>query len=700
MPQGVAERFPEDKGLRTRRIEGYVGVGLYDSRKQPMGIMAAMYTEPIRNLKFAESILQIFAARTSSEIERMRSEEALRLAEFSVDRTSDAVFWIAPDARINRANEAACRILGYSEEELLEMTVHDIDPNFPTSVWPQHWQELKERGSMIVRSNHRVKDGRVFPVEISLNYLEYEGREYNFAFARDITDRKKSEAALRRSEATLSSILRATPSGIGIVSDRVITWANDQLCAMVGYEREELVGESARILYPTDEDFEYVGREKYAQILERGTGTVETRWQRKDGQIRAILLSSTPLAPDNLSVGITFTALDITQRKQLEDQLRHAAKMEAVGTLAGGIAHDFNNLLQVIQGYAEMAQFSVPVGQPGYSDLQEIRKAAKSAADLTQGLLTFSRSTEGSLRPVNPNAEVQMVAKMLSRTIPRMIAIQLDLTPGIDTIHGDPSQLQQLMMNLAVNSRDAMPEGGTLLIETRNTLLGNEFCQSHPGTSPGRYVLLAVRDNGCGMDRATVARIFEPFFTTKELGAGTGLGLSIAYGVVKSHGGSIVCHSQVGVGTTFEIYLPSTGAGQSDEGSELQTDLVGGTETILLVEDEESIRRLGQAILTKFGYSVLSASNGREGLEIFGKNRDKIALVILDLVMPQMGGRECLREIMKLDASMKVIIASGFASNGQNESLHEEGARVSIRKPYETRQLIETVRRVLDTEVT
>jgi two-component system, cell cycle sensor histidine kinase and response regulator CckA len=243
----------------------------------------------------------------------------------------------------------------------------------------------------------------------------------------------------------------------------------------------------------------------------------------------------------------------------LQKQLIEAQKMEAIGTLAGGIAHDFNNLLQVINGYAEIAMFRIKEGDVGYSALLEIRRAARSAAELTQGLLTFSRRVESKLRPVDLNQELQEVAKMLARTLPKMIEIEMDLFEPLDTVNSDPAQLQQVVMNLAVNARDAMPNGGRLSIETKNVHLDEEYCKSYLEVSPGNYVLLSISDSGTGMDEETRKHIFDPFFTTKETGKGTGLGLSIVFGIVKSHGGNILCHSEPGHGTTFKVYLPALG---------------------------------------------------------------------------------------------------------------------------------------------
>ncbi len=635
-------------------------------------------------------------------------------------------------------------------------------------------------------------------------------------------ERRRAEQSLRESEARLGSIFRAAPIGIGLVSERVLLQVNDRLCEMTGYSSEELVGRSARILYPSDDEFHRVGREKYAQIQERGTGTLETSWKRKDGSIIDVLLSSTPLDPDHLLAGVSFTALDITERrraetalresrqrfketadllpetifemdvsgnltyvnqkafdhfgysqedleqglncfsmiapedrpkaldnvkrllrgeviglneyraqrkdgstfpavihttvqmfdgepaglrgividitetKRLEAQLRQAHKMEAVGTLAGGIAHDFNNLLQVIQGYSELLILDKNPGDPGCEELDQINRAAKRGSELTRQLLTFSRKVESRLQPVDLNGIVENVRGLLERTIPKMIGIELRLTGSLHHINADASQIEQILMNLAVNARDAMPEGGKLVVETRNAVIDEDAVRAQPEVKPGKYVLLSVADTGRGMDQETLEHIFEPFFTTKEVGKGTGLGLAMVYGIVKNHHGHIRCRSVMGEGTVFEVFFPGI--------EELETSIQSvtvpvesrlGSETILLVDDEESVRKLGAQMLRKFGYSVLDAADGESALRSFREGKGLIDLVILDVIMPGMGGRQCLQKILDMDPAAKVIIASGHADSDQAQTFLEMGARAFIDKPYNVKRMLEVVREVL-----
>lgn len=511
--------------------------------------------------------------------ERKRVEEALRLTQFSVDNAGDAAFWMGPDAKFIYVNDTACSSLGYSREELLSMTVPDIDLNLPAAAWPEHWQEVRSRGSFIVESQHRTRDSRVFPVEITVNYLEFEGKEYNCVFARDITERKEAEK----------------------------------------------------------------------------------------------------------------------EKERMQVQLRQAQKMEAVGTLAGGIAHDFNNLLQAVQGYAQLLLLRKDGDDDGQRELQQIVRAATRGAELTQQLLTFSRKIESELQPIDFNREVENVRLLLERTIPKMIEVEFRLAEDLKMVNADPGQVEQILVNLAVNGKDAMPDGGKLIVETANVILDQDYCKIHRVANPGNYVQLTVTDTGHGIDKMTIEHIFEPFYTTKETGKGTGLGLATVYGIVKSHNGHIVCYSEPDEGTTFKIYLPTIDSTEeARKAEEHMSAPEGGSETILLVDDEEPIRSLGTQILEEFGYTVLTAADGESALQLYSEEQKKIDLVILDLIMPGMGGKLCLVELLKINLKAKVTIASGYSPDGPTREILKNEAKGFISKPYDLRQMLKVVREVLD----
>lgn len=395
--------------------------------------------------------------------------------------------------------------------------------------------------------------------------------------------------------------------------------------------------------------------------------------------------------------GCQATVEDISQQRALEEQLRQAQKMEAVGTLAGGIAHDFNNLLHIISGHAELLDMGLAERRLKFGELDAIRQAAHRGADLVKQILTFSRRIDARFESINLNEEVRSTERLLYRTIPKMIEIELRLDDGLDRVRADSAQIEQMLINLAVNAKDAMPEGGRLVIETRNVNLDAQYCKSHAEIVPGRYVLLKVSDTGHGMDEEVRQHIFEPFFTTKGLADGTGLGLATVFGVVKMHAGHITCQSEVGKGTTFEIYFPVAETAKPEVVGEQQVAVVsGGAETILVVDDEELIRHLAKRILEKSGYSVLTARSGKEGIKVYAQHKSEISLVILDLIMPQMGGKQCLEELLKISPQVKALIASGFAVEGDTKAFLDTEAKGIVPKPFNMRELLRSVRHVLD----
>jgi CheY-like chemotaxis protein len=329
-------------------------------------------------------------------------------------------------------------------------------------------------------------------------------------------------------------------------------------------------------------------------------------------------------------------------------------------------------------------------------DLTKINRAASNGADLVHRLLAFSRKSEARPRPINLNRHIEQLKKMLSRTIPKMIEIELVLDRDLSAMSADPTQMEQILMNLSVNARDAMPEGGKLIIRTENVTLDEHYAKTHLGAEPGAYVLLSVSDTGQGMDKDTVQHIFEPFFTTKGPGEGTGLGLAMVYGIVKQHGGHIMCYSEAGKGTIFKMYFPAMASDEGLREAETKTPLRGGSETILLVDDEEMIRDLGARILTNAGYSVITASNGKEALKVYRERYDEISLVVLDLIMQKMGGMQCLEGLLRFNKAVKIVIASGYSGNDTTRDALAAGAKGFVNKPYDIRQVLEVVRTVLD----
>ena len=503
--------------------------------------------------------------------------------------------------------------------------------------------------------------------------------------------------SLRQSEERFRAAFHTSPDSIAIsgLSDGRYVDINPGFTAMLGHDREAVLGRTFADLnvWVDPED-----RQTFVQTL-KAKGVVnnmEVRLAAKDGTVKTGLISASLFdyhgVPHVLSVTRDVTALKATER-----QLQQARKMEAIGILAGGIAHDFNNILQVINGYTQLLTLEKSEADPDRARLAEIEKAVEHAAQLVRQLLTFSRRAESKTVALDLNKEIISVRKILERTLPKMIDIDLHLGRDLAPVSADPMQIEQALLNLATNAADAMPDGGTLVIETEDVTLSDDYLDTHVGARAGEYVLLSVSDTGRGMAKDVVEHIFEPFFTTKEFGKGTGLGLASVYGIVKSYGGYVSCYSEVGQGTTFKLYLPAAQRQKGAEEKTVEEDLPrGGDEMILLVDDEQSIRTFAAAALGRFGYRVVTGASGEEALDIIGRTGEKIALTILDLGMPGMGGHKCLQEIRKNNPSAKVLIASGYSMNGHVRKSLETGAAGYIGKPYRINVLLRKVRAILD----
>jgi two-component system cell cycle sensor histidine kinase/response regulator CckA len=526
----------------------------------------------------------------------------------------------------------------------------------------------------------------------------------NKVLQQEMQERKRVAEALRRSESFLQNIFDGIQDGITIL-DRDLTVVRTNIwMERVFHEAMPLVGKKCYEVYHKRQS--PCPRCPSMATLERGTMHREiVCFPDAERPTRWFEVSTFPLTNVTGSVdGVIAHGKDITDRKRadeererLEVRFRQAQKMEAVGTLAGGIAHDFNNLLQAVHGYAELLLVGKYGKEPGYWELNEIVRAAQRGERLIRQLLTFSRRVESRICPTDLNREVRQVKDMLDRIIPRMVRIELDLAGDLRIINADPTQIEQVLMNLAINAKDAMPEGGRLVIRTQNTTLDEESCRALGVPEPGAYVLLTVSDTGQGMERETLGHIFEPFYTTKGVGKGTGLGLAVVYGVVKSHNGHISCFSEPGAGATFKVYFRAMEQhGNLAEPTETAPMIKGGTETIMLVDDEEFIRALGARMFEESGYTVLLAADGESALELYRREQERIDLVILDLIMPGMGGRKCLEELLRLDPDARVIISSGYSPDGRTQEILQAGAKGFVSKPFRVKEMLRVIREVLD----
>ena len=473
------------------------------------------------------------------------------------------------------------------------------------------------------------------------------------------------------------------------------TFVNDSQCKIFGYPRDELIGMKNRQY--TDEENAKNIYQNFNEVYRTGkpakglTGEII----RKDGDRRLLEYSVSLLRdPEGHRIGFRGISRDVTEKRELEARLRQVAKMEAIGTLAGGIAHDFNNLLMGIQGRASLMLMDVDSSHPHLEHLKGIEDYVKSAADLTKQLLGFARGGKYEVKPTDINELIKKNSSMFGRT-KKEIKIHRKYQKDLWTIEADKGQIDQVLMNLYVNAWQAMPGGGDLYLQTENVTLDEDYVKPFE-IEPGKYVKISVTDTGAGMDEATQQRIFDPFFTTKEMGRGTGLGLASAYGIIKNHGGFINVYSEKNEGTTFNIYLLASESAVSGQKSEISEDVRHGDETVLLVDDEDMIIDVGVQLLENMGYTILIATNGKEAIEIYERNKDKIDLIILDMIMPDMSGGDTFDRLKEINQGIKVLLSSGYSINGQATEILERGCKGFLQKPFNMRQLSRKIREVLD----
>ena len=513
--------------------------------------------------------------------------------------------------------------------------------------------------------------------------------------AEDRRARRQAERQVRASELTYRRLFESSKDGLLILegpTGRILD-ANPFLLRLLGYARGEMVER-------TVSELELAGHDPACEaacraILATGEGHYpDLRLLGRDGRVVEADIVASAHEIEGRRV-IQCAIRDISERRRLENQLRQSQKLEAVGQLASGVAHDFNNLLAVINSYTELAVMSLPIGDPLRADLEQVQEAGTRAAALTRQLLAFSRRQV--LQPVvlSVNAVASGVEKMLRRVIGEDIELRLTLASDLASVRADPAHLEQVLLNLVLNARDAMPRGGALVIETRNVELDEAYARGHADVKPGPHVLLAVSDTGCGMDADTMSRIFEPFFTTKEPGKGTGLGLATVYGIVKQSGGHVTVHSEVGRGTTFRIYLPREVA-QAAAPPPRREASRGGSETVLVVEDDESVRRLVHRVLEPAGYAVLSAASGAEALELCERRADPIHLMLTDVVMPAMDGSALAARLRPRRPGMRVLYMSGYMDDAVAQHGLAAPGPDFLHKPFTAADLLHKVREALD----
>ena len=533
---------------------------------------------------------------------------------------------------------------------------------------------------------------RVKALDDERRALEKENRQYQDRLEQMVEERTQ---ALCESEERYRQLVEHSPDGIAVHLDGKVAFLNRAMAEMVGGSPADVVGKPIEDFVRPD--FREMVRQRVQQVLQerKPVPRMQEIFLRLDGTHVNVDVASLPFVHQGRPA-VQIVVRDITQQKRLEEQIRHAQKMEAIGQLAGGVAHDFNNILQAIMGYAKLAAEGLSPGESRYDDLEEIRTAAERAAALTRQLLIFGRRGILQPRDLDLNEVVANLIKMLRRVIGENV--ELDVIPGHDlgTVNADPGQMEQVLMNLCVNARDAMPEGGRITIETENILINSPYCQTHPWARQGRYVLLTVSDTGAGMSPEVQKRIFEPFFTTKGEGKGTGLGLATVYGIVKEHEGYVYVYSEVDKGTTFKVYLPVVNRRAASVGRKIEGPVPGGRERILLAEDDPKIRNMAVRILEGAGYAVLTASDGLEAARVFESEKDRVDLVLLDAVMPKMSGREVYARIKAVKPEVGVLFSSGYATESISpDFFRTEGVNL-LQKPYSPDDLLRKVREALD----
>ena len=655
--------------------------------------------EVAEDITFALENIEREDRRKETERELAHSRQMLRLI---LDNIPQCVFWKDIDSRYVGWNKSFLEDAGLKEgESILGKSDFDLAWKEQAEAYQKDDREVIRSGVPYfnVEASRLEKDGTVrWRRRSKIPLRDHEGKVIGIlGVFEDITDHKKTEDQLLDTNQLLQALIECSPIAIDVISPdgKVKIW-NPAAERLFGWTAAEAVGEHLPTI--TGEV-----REQFEQaVLKVKAGEsfqdMETRRKRKDGTVVDISLSAAPLRN---AVGDVIAALglitDITKRKRLEEELRQAQKMEAVGRLAGGIAHDFNNLLTAISGYSELLLQQVDASNPMHKQLQEIHKAGERAASLTRQLLAFSRRQILQPKVLDLNAVIEGMQKMLRRMIGEDVDLRFDPCKELGHVKADPGQLEQVLANLVVNARDAMPHGGTILLETWRAEVDAVFAERHENMRAGEYALLTVSDTGVGISPEALPHLFEPFFTTKEQGKGTGLGLSTVYGIVRQSDGTVEVVSEVGKGTTFKIYLPRV-----EEALEAPTAPpsrerdFGGRETICLVEDEEGVRNLGREVLKMKGYTVLEAANGVEAFELFERIHTPVDLLITDVVMPKMNGVELAKRVASRFPKMKVIFVSGYSEPSALMESHLGSDIPFLQKPFAPHVLVKKVREVLD----
>jgi PAS domain S-box-containing protein len=718
---------PVDMVLSDYRMPGWTGMDAFSEIvKSGQDIPLILVTGTLGDLKaveciqigMADYVLKRQLARLPMAILRAHQAKLLRDAQQEAEaalREGEARFRLlvenAPDAivvldmdsgRFSDCNEIALRLFRLTRGELLQCGPGELSPPFQpdgrhSAEAAREWMDRASSATPYFGWTHRNSQGEEIPCEVHVVRLPSPSQKLIRGSILDITERKRAEEALRESEARYRGLVNNATYGIYWVTlEGDLLDANPALVQMLGYESIEalLAIDNTLCLYCDPAARDAVAN-RYREH-ERGDTTVE--WKRKNGKIISVrLIGRRSRDVRRNSDCVELIVEDVTERIAMEKQLRQAQKFEAIGQLAGGIAHDFNNMIGAILGWAEIGLEETESESRLHRHFDKVRHQAVRAAALTRQLLAFARRQILEPRTLDLNQNVTETLSLLEKVIGSNIEIKTKLAEDLTLVRADPTQIDQVLMNLCINARDAMPEGGHLIIETGEATFDEKYCAVQTSAHPGHYTMLAVTDTGAGMDAATLDRIFEPFFTTKETGKGTGLGLATVYGIVSQHGGFLQVYSEVNIGTTFRVYLPvMPSAEKTPLNVEDSRPARGGPETILIVEDHEGLRELARETLANLGYQILLACDGQEAVRVFLANRDRIDLLLLDVVLPKINGPEVYARISAEKQDVPVIFATGYSPEMELLQDAQERGLTVLQKPYVPRELARRVMESLD----